>query len=317
VTTPPLETPQTYQALLQAGRVAANAGDTMAARRYFRQATELAPEIAETWIGLSSVVPVLSEKRNYLERAVSLDPGNQEAQASLQYVTQLIAQGATLIPSANQARRTAETASASASAASPSEPSTATSEIAYCYRHPTRETGLRCVSCERPICASCAYPAPVGHLCPECRNQRRPVNYQVNPGQLAVAATVAFFSSMVLLVLFELLTSAVGFFSFYLAFILGPLAGALIARIVDRFVRSKRGRAIQITVGVAVVLGMFLTMMLAPLVILLAVFGNSSEVMEAIGAGQLWLGLLGSVFTNFSGLIFTIAATIATMFRLR
>jgi membrane associated rhomboid family serine protease len=36
-----------------------------------------------------------------------------------------------------------------------------------CYRHPDRQTGLRCSRCDRPICGECANPAPVGQLCPD------------------------------------------------------------------------------------------------------------------------------------------------------
>jgi membrane associated rhomboid family serine protease len=37
----------------------------------------------------------------------------------------------------------------------------------FCYRHPDRQTGLRCSRCDRPICGECANPAPVGQLCPD------------------------------------------------------------------------------------------------------------------------------------------------------
>ncbi|MEV0260558.1 rhomboid family intramembrane serine protease [Streptomyces sp. NPDC050617] len=37
-----------------------------------------------------------------------------------------------------------------------------------CYRHPDRETGVRCVRCERPICPDCMVSASVGFQCPEC-----------------------------------------------------------------------------------------------------------------------------------------------------
>ncbi|MGW0789888.1 rhomboid family intramembrane serine protease [Streptomyces sp. NPDC002911] len=37
-----------------------------------------------------------------------------------------------------------------------------------CYRHPDRETGVRCARCERPICADCMVEASVGFQCPEC-----------------------------------------------------------------------------------------------------------------------------------------------------
>ncbi|MGP3998521.1 rhomboid family intramembrane serine protease [Streptomyces sp. 8N706] len=37
-----------------------------------------------------------------------------------------------------------------------------------CYRHPDRETGIRCTRCDRPICPQCMVSASVGFQCPEC-----------------------------------------------------------------------------------------------------------------------------------------------------
>jgi membrane associated rhomboid family serine protease len=37
-----------------------------------------------------------------------------------------------------------------------------------CHRHPDRETGVRCVRCDRPICPECMVDAAVGFQCPEC-----------------------------------------------------------------------------------------------------------------------------------------------------
>ncbi|MFF7214809.1 rhomboid family intramembrane serine protease [Streptomyces sp. NPDC008238] len=40
--------------------------------------------------------------------------------------------------------------------------------VTTCYRHPKRETYVRCTRCDRSICPDCMREAAVGHHCPEC-----------------------------------------------------------------------------------------------------------------------------------------------------
>jgi membrane associated rhomboid family serine protease len=48
--------------------------------------------------------------------------------------------------------------------------------MATCYRHPSRETGVSCSNCGKPICPDCMTPTPVGMRCPDCAGQRQRVH---------------------------------------------------------------------------------------------------------------------------------------------
>jgi hypothetical protein len=44
----------------------------------------------------------------------------------------------------------------------------------YCANHPSVETGLRCKTCDKPICPKCAVLTPTGYRCKECvRTQQK------------------------------------------------------------------------------------------------------------------------------------------------
>ena len=55
-----------------------------------------------------------------------------------------------------------------------------------CYRHPDRETGVRCARCDRPICPDCMVAAPVGFQCPTCVEAAREEFRRSGAGPVAV-----------------------------------------------------------------------------------------------------------------------------------
>lgn len=101
-----------------------------------------------------------------------------------------------------------------------------------CYRHPDRDTMLRCSRCERPICTECAVLTPTGYRCKECiRGQQKsfetalPRDY---PIAFLLAAGLSLGGSFV--------ASALGFFTIFIA----PLAGLIISEVVRWAINRRR-----------------------------------------------------------------------------
>ncbi|HEY0733895.1 MAG TPA: hypothetical protein VGD69_03235 [Herpetosiphonaceae bacterium] len=128
-------------------------------------------------------------------------------------------------------------------------------QVEFCYRHPDTETALHCTSCGRPICVRCTTPAAVGQLCPECRKGRRAPNYKISPASLVKGAIVGLVVSTVVATLIGFFGGAIGFFLFFILFAIAPAAAEMIVRSVDWATRNKRGRPMQITVAVAMIIG--------------------------------------------------------------
>ncbi|CAL9525856.1 rhomboid family intramembrane serine protease [Streptomyces sp. enrichment culture] len=61
-----------------------------------------------------------------------------------------------------------------AAAGPPDAGSPGAQSLPGCYRHPDRETGIRCTRCEGPICTDCMVNASVGFHCPDCAAGRTP-----------------------------------------------------------------------------------------------------------------------------------------------
>jgi hypothetical protein len=248
--------------LVARGRAAARDGDTIAARAAFRRATELSPTHAAAWHGLAGVTAVLRDRRVHLARALALVPDDPVIAADLAQTDAWIAEGLALAPSQRRTDADADEPAAPAPDAA----------MESCYRHPERSTGLRCTQCDQPICGSCATLSPVGQLCPECRTARRPPNYQVETSHWLLGGLAAFGVAFGIHLGIGLIALFTGFLGLFIAAVAGSAAGELIGRVVDRVTRLKRGRTMQLAVGVAIGMsGLMLTPLLGVPVLLACV----------------------------------------------
>jgi hypothetical protein len=115
-------------------------------------------------------------------------------------------------------------------------------ERLFCYRHPDRETWVRCGRCDRPICPRCAMQGPVGLRCKTCGKPAFDPLTSFTPVQLVLGIAVALGAGVVA----GYLSGRIGFFSVIVAW----FAGGLIAELVGRVTGYKRG-----PVMLAIVLG--------------------------------------------------------------
>jgi hypothetical protein len=112
----------------------------------------------------------------------------------------------------------------------------------YCYRHPDRETWVRCGRCDQPICTRCSMQGPVGLRCRTCGKPSRDALASLKPNQIAIGLGVA-----------TGLGAVVGYFGAQFGFfmiVIGFFAGTIIAEALDRTVGIKRGPRI-LTLAIA------------------------------------------------------------------
>ncbi len=253
--------------LLEHGNAALQGGNTIEARKYFRQAVDVGPENPDAWMGLALAVLPYQDKRDHLQRVLELDPTYAEAQAMLQEVEAKLTSGAVFAPPYKPPKSTIVADDSPEALQASEEQAT---DVHYCYRHPERETGLQCTQCGTYICAACARSALVGQLCPDCARERRPPNYQVSVGNIVVAALLSLVTSVVMSFLVVVFIGGfVGFFGLIIALLLGPAVARLIVRLIDYATRAKRGKAMQLAVGISFVVGAFPLLFLSQSLVLL------------------------------------------------
>ena len=121
-------------------------------------------------------------------------------------------------------------------------------EVFYCLNHPQVETRLRCSKCGNPICPRCAVQTPVGFRCPQCVRSQQAVFYTATSLDYGIAVVVG-------LVISTIAAFILGRLGIFLALILGPVAGGVIAEVVRWAIRRRRGRWIWLVVSGCIVTG--------------------------------------------------------------
>lgn len=94
------------------------------------------------------------------------------------------------------------------------------SSVPVCYRHTGRETYVRCLRCDRPICPDCMNEAPVGFQCPQCVGVGTPTGRQAStvfggshrgePGHMTIVLIAINMSVFVGIVVLGGLQAAIG-----------------------------------------------------------------------------------------------------------
>jgi tetratricopeptide (TPR) repeat protein len=245
------------QELLRQGAAAARVGERDAAQEAFRQATELAPDSKEAWLGLAGAVESLAEKRAYFECVLEIEPDNPDAQAGLAWVSRKEEE-----KEAKQSHRAAarvEPASSLTTGLIPSAPTEhAGDELIFCYYHPTVETALRCNKCGKPICAKCARRTPVGYRCPDCIRSQQATFYSAGWLDYVLVGVVGLVASTIG-------AAIVVSLGIWFAILLGPVAGGIIAEAARWAARRRRGRYMAAIVSGCIVIGTLPTLLVVGL----------------------------------------------------
>ncbi len=171
------------------------------------------------------------------------------------------------------------------------------SETLTCYKHPNRETMLRCNKCDRPICTQCAVQTPTGYRCRECVrgqqkvfNNARAFDYVI---AVVVAAGLAYLGTYVI--------SFIGFFTIFVA----PFIGTLIVEAVKKLTGGRRSRTLFIATTVAAALGSLPTLIMHILSLWFGLWSggfNLYGLLPLIWQAVYTILIIGSVYYRLTGI---------------
>ncbi len=262
-----IDDPRLRNLVRQAHKVA-KSGKRAAATELYQEILSENPDLAEAWAGLGHVLTNKQEQLNAFTHALELDPQNKLAKKGMA----MFETGQQAAPAVEKSAERTTTTTAAAPAPQAADwsaketlqqrfdevhPPTFDEEsaIATCYRHPDRETSLRCNRCGKPICIKCANHTSVGYRCPDCLREIEAGYFTAETSDYLIAGLISIPLSIVIGIILLLVGSGFGIFFYFILFALSGAIGSGIARLTHRAIGRRRGRYIPYLVGGAVALG--------------------------------------------------------------
>ncbi|MBK6711726.1 MAG: hypothetical protein IPG51_15545 [Chloroflexi bacterium] len=240
--------------LLRQAEKTKNAGKRAAAAQLYREIVAEEPDLVEAWLGLGELSTDAAEKERAYRQALALDPENVVAQAGLAGEPLPEVAETSEPETAVSPPPPAMTQQAPAVQKKPAPLAEKEDDfILYCYRHPERDTSLRCYSCNKPICIDCANKTPVGYICPECLYNLEEKFFSATKIDYLLASVVSFILS--LLAGFVVVNFGGGFFWVLIVLFVAGGVGAFVAKLTYRVIGGRRGRYIPHIVATMVIVG--------------------------------------------------------------
>ncbi len=117
----------------------------------------------------------------------------------------------------------------------------------FCYKHPDRQTLLRCNKCGRPMCLDCAVQTPTGYRCKECIREQQKVFDTSEKKDYIIGGAL----SAVLAIAGSYVEDLIPLSSFFIPIIVGVVFGRLICAAVRKAVGGRRSKNLNIVITAA------------------------------------------------------------------
>ena len=123
-----------------------------------------------------------------------------------------------------------------------------------CYKHPDRQTLLRCNKCGRPMCLDCAVQTPSGYRCKDCIREQQKVFDTSETKDYVIGGAI----SGLLAIIGSYAEDLIPLSSFFISIIVGVVFGRLISTAVRKAVGGRRSKTLNIVITAAAALAVIL-----------------------------------------------------------